>query len=169
MLFNTHSRDCINCSVQTQGVTAEKDELEKNKNSLHAIIENRLSQLEKALELATQIKTEEEAVSSWVKTAEKSLDSDFTIRGVSGACEQELAKINSFHEQLEETQTRVRQLEQLHIELSKEATDTDRARLDKAIVSLKAKVESVVNKEENVTVRTQMSAPVSNFIMSPFV
>ena len=114
-----------------------------------------MSQLEKALELATQIKTEEEAVISWLKTAGKTLDTDFTIRGVSGACEQELTKINSFHEQLEEMQTRLRNLEQLHIELSKDAAETDRVRLDKSIVSLKAKVESVVNKEENLTVRNQ--------------
>ena len=141
--------------MQTQGVTGERDKLEKNKNSLHAMVENRLSQLEKALELATQIKTEEEAVGAWVKRADKNLDTEFTIRGVSEACGEELVKINSFHEQLEEMQTRMRTLEQLHIELSKEAAETDRARMDKSIVSLKAKVESVVNKEENVTVRIQ--------------
>ncbi|KAI6659332.1 actin binding domain-containing protein [Oopsacas minuta] len=140
---------------QIQTVAVERDNLETDKTSLHAIITDRLAQLQTTSGLAAQIKTEEDAISTWVKTADKSLDTDFTVRGVSEACAQELSKINIFHESLEEMQTRVGNLEQLNIELSKFAIESDKAKLDKSIVSVKGKVESVVNKEENVTANLQ--------------
>ena len=138
--------------IQTQTVTGEKDSLEKDKTSLQAFIADRLTHLQTALDLSTQIKSEQEDVVAWIKTAAKSLDSEFVIRAVSGACTEELGKVNAFHESLEEMQTRVGRLEQLNIELSKQAVETDKVKLDKSIVSLKAKVGAVVNKEENVTV-----------------
>ena len=138
--------------IQTQTVTGEKESIVKDKNSLQAFITDRLTHLQIALDLSTQIKSEQDDVTAWIKTAAKSLDSEFVVRSVSGACTQELGKVNAFHESLEEMQTRVGRLEQLNIELSKLAVETDKVKLDKSIVSLKAKVGAVVNKEENVTV-----------------
>ena len=138
--------------IQTQTVTGEKESLEKDSSVLQAFIADRLTHLQNALDISTQIKAEQNDVTGWIKTAAKSLESEFVIRGVSGACTQELSKVNAFHESLEEMQTRVGRLEQLNIELSKLAAETDKVKLDKSIVSLRAKVGAVVHKEENVTV-----------------
>ena len=103
--------------------------------------------------LAQEIKSEEEAISEWVSSVGKRLETEYAIRGVSGACTAELDRINSFHETVEETQSRVRGLEQLGRELAKDASEKDKAKVEKFIGSVKSKVEAIVNKEENIMVR----------------